>query len=105
MISPGTEMRLTGLQFLISSSYFLVVDTAVLSFFLKVMLQWYQMTLVVVTSMAFSLAAFQDKVVILQVWFLFFVAGFMDSMFRSSRVEVWPLLGEYPAQFKNLTVN
>lgn len=91
MISPGTEMRLTGLQFLISSSCFLVVDTAVLSFFLKVMLQWYQMTLVVVTSMAFSLAAFQDKVVVLQVWFLFFVAGFMDSMFRSSRIEVWPL--------------
>lgn len=60
-------------------------------FFLKVMLQWYQMTLVVVTSMAFSLAAFQDKVVVLQVWFLFFVAGFMDSMFRSSRIEVWPL--------------
>lgn len=60
-------------------------------FFLKVMLQWYQVTLVIVTSMAFSLAAFQDKVVVLQVWFLFFVAGFMDSMFRSSRIEVWPL--------------
>lgn len=69
------------------------------------MLQWHQIALVIVTSMAFSLAAFQDKVIILQVWFLFFVAGFMNLMFRSSRVEVWPLLGEHPAQFKNLSVN
>lgn len=103
MISPGTEVRLTGLQFLISSSCFLVVGTAVLSFFEGDVAV--ASDDIIVTSMAFPLAAFQDKVVILQVWFLFFVAGFMDSMFRSSRVEVWPLLGEYPAQFKNLTVN